>query len=229
SISDKDPLDSGNGARPPVLSGLQDHWVAVLEEVHVGVRGGTRYQCDGSDFIPRAAFAGRTAASGDDRGNYTGEHRPYPYRPHAGPPYAGGVHSRMQGEPKSTLNRAYVPRTARFAPCPAPPTGHKPLADPARATTRLRARRCAGRYTTDDLARSRNLFPFLVCPVLLAGANSLASGHRVKGLREATARGAALDAVAASWTIGSAEDGRERYRAGCRESPPDLSSPPDVA
>jgi hypothetical protein len=47
----------------------------------------------------------------------------------------------------------------------------------------------------------------LVLFVLLVGAESLVSGHRVKGLREATAPRAALDAVAASWTIGSERTG----------------------
>jgi len=47
----------------------------------------------------------------------------------------------------------------------------------------------------------------LVLSVLLVGAESLVSGHRVKGLREATAHRAAFDAVAASWTIGSEKTG----------------------
>jgi hypothetical protein len=43
----------------------------------------------------------------------------------------------------------------------------------------------------------------LFLSVLLVGAESLVSGRRVKGLRIATAHRAALDAVAASGTIGS--------------------------
>src|SRR5262249_36552428 len=43
----------------------------------------------------------------------------------------------------------------------------------------------------------------LVRSVLLAGARTLGSGRWVKGLHEATARRAALDAVAASRTIGA--------------------------
>jgi len=39
-----------------------------------------------------------------------------------------------------------------------------------------------------------------------------ASGHWVKGLREATARKAALDAVAASWTIGTRRTGAVQHR-----------------
>jgi len=48
---------------------------------------------------------------------------------------------------------------------------------------------------------SRGVVLFL--SVLLVGAESLVSGRRVKGLRIATAHRAALDAVAASGTIGS--------------------------
>ncbi len=46
-------------------------------------------------------------------------------------------------------------------------------------------------------------------PVVLAGASSR-GGHRINGRRSrsrATARRAAVDAVAATWTIGSEDDG----------------------
>ena len=59
-------------------------------------------------------------------------------------------------------------------------------------------------------------------PVFLAGAKIRASGCRVMGLREATACRTALDAVAASWTIGSEEDGPVQHRAGCRVNVADL-------
>lgn len=50
----------------------------------------------------------------------------------------------------------------------------------------------------------------LVHPVILVGAKTTGSGLRVNGRRSrlcATARRAAIDAVAASWTIGSEDDG----------------------
>ena len=53
-------------------------------------------------------------------------------------------------------------------------------------------------------------------PVFLAGAKSQVSGCRVQGRRSrshATARRAALDAVAAIRTIGSEEDGLAPYRS----------------
>jgi hypothetical protein len=53
----------------------------------------------------------------------------------------------------------------------------------------------------------------LFLSVFLTGAKIRVSGRRVKGLREATARRAALDVVAASWTIGSEEDGCVLRRA----------------
>jgi hypothetical protein len=43
--------------------------------------------------------------------------------------------------------------------------------------------------------------PAWFTPVFLAGAKIRASGRRVKGLREATVRRAALEAVAESWTL----------------------------
>ena len=70
------------------------------------------------------------------------------------------------------------------------------------------------------LTNKRRLFSrYLVLPVLLAGAESLVSGHRVKGLREATARRAALDPVVASWTIGSEKTAVRDTCPACRELP----------
>ena len=58
----------------------------------------------------------------------------------------------------------------------------------------------------------------LVLSVLLAGAEPLASGRRVKGLRAATARRAALDAVAASGTIVRREGRQGATPDACRVS-----------
>jgi len=57
----------------------------------------------------------------------------------------------------------------------------------------------------------------LVRSVLLAGARTLGSGRWVKGLHEATARRAALAAVAATRTIGGEKTGCVPYRSASRE------------